>query len=196
MSPVPSLNGVLVEPRRWEAEHIAVLYPAFWSALRPAIVSFEAEHPDVDVGPGTLDRSNAYQRELRQKYERDAALFAKGIITRPPLPAARPGASAHNYDLCTRDDRHDVRGADGACPRCRAPLKPASLAADVKLYVKGVVVPTRGGLPLEARPPIWQEWAKHLRSYPALRDGGVFSQPDTPHVEDSKWDVRVGTRRL
>jgi len=186
----------MVVPRRWMPEHIAQVHPEFWPSLAAAILAFEARHPNIDVAPTTLHRSNGFQAKLRAAYERDAKLFAEGKISRPPLPAAKPGASAHNYDRCTKDVRHDVRGADGKCPRCGAVLQPATLAADVQMIVDGAVVPTGGGLKLEDRPAVWRWWAEHLRRYPALRDGGTFPKPDTPHVEDAHWDFKTGARRL
>lgn len=187
MIPVPSRL-----PARWTQSHVDQLHPVFWSWLvLPIRVMTDY---DLYVVPISLHRPNAQQKRLRDEYERQLKLWEENKLDRKPLPAAKPGASAHNFDLCSKNLNHDARGADGLCPVCGSVLKPASLAADVGIMSSlGILVSSGGSLPLKDRPWVWQVWAQTLQGFPKLRDGGTFSNPDTPHVELAAWDFRTGT---
>ena len=174
-------------PSGWSENDLADLHPAFAEVLRPLLGSA--------VGLGLRPRrksgarSNAEQGMLYLKYQQALAAWRRdGKVGPPPLPAAPPGASAHNYALCPQSTAH-VIGPNPVCPVCAAVPRSASLALDVMLLDSaGHPIGSGGGKPLTLRPSAWQQWAVTVSAFPALRDGGTFSSPDPVHVEFARWD--------
>lgn len=141
-------------------------------------------------------RSNARQAQLRATFEAKEKLYQLGQGPMP-LPAARPGKSAHNYALCSRTIGH-VIGEHVQCPICGAATLPASVAVDIGLFDdKGVAI--RCPPLFEERPAEWQAWAGLVAKHPDLRDGGHFKpNADPVHVEliGWNWQTCVYTRPL
>ena len=213
----------MAAPKGWTEEQWSRLHPGFAADLAPLLA--EAERRGFVVRPRSLDRSNARQRGLRQQYESarrlwDGALEAhhkgshkgasqpatcslcwvlgakRGPEPRPPLPAAKAGWSSHNFGLCPNDAGH-LHDCHDECPWCGAAWIPATVAVDVMLLDgRGVAVPSGGAVPLVHRPKVWQEWAELVHKFPALRDGGTFSYPDSVHVEWNLWDCAKAGLRL
>jgi len=213
----------MAAPNGWTDEQWARLHPGFAADLAPLLA--EAERRGLVVRPRSLERSNARQRGLRQQYESarrlwDGTLEAhakglhhevkqpltccicwaagskKGPEPRPPLPAAKAGASSHNYGLCPVEPVGHPHDCHDECPWCGAAWVPATVAVDVMLLDKReVAVPSGGAVSLARRPEPWGQWAALVHEFPALRDGGTFSTPDPVHVEWSRWDcAKAGLR--
>lgn len=178
----------------WTSDVWARLHPVFAEALAPAIIAAQAV--GLRVHPRSSWRSNTEQRNRYEDFLRLKAEYEAGKIKVPPLPAAPPGASAHNFAVCPTDPTH-VIGASERCPKCGSPPKAASLAEDVMILDRdGNPVPSGGALSVPLRPAVWQSWATLLTDFPQLRDGGTFSpRPDSVHVESVRWDHRAKTLR-
>lgn len=219
----------MAAPNGWTEDQWSRLHPGFAADLAPLLA--EAERRGLVVRPRSLDRSNARQRGLRQQYESarrlwDGALEGhhkgshkgasqpaicslcwvlgakRGPEPRPPLPAAKAGASSHNFGLCPNDAGH-LHDCHDECPWCGAAWVPATVAVDVMLLddhgtptpVDDTPIASGGAVVLARRSPAWQHWAALVHEFPALRDGGTFSTPDPVHVEWSRWDcAKAGLR--
>lgn len=171
----------------WTAVVWDALHPRFAEALEPCVI--EAHATGIPVRPRSAWRSNTAQRQLYEHFLSMKGDFDTGRSPVRPLPAAPPGASAHNYSVCPTDPAHLIGGKE-RCPFCGSPPTAASLALDIGLLdAKGEFVPSGGALALPMRPAIWQRWAAHLQGFPLLRDGGLFHpRPDAVHVEHAAWD--------
>lgn len=137
-------------------------------------------------------RSNVQQKALRDAYEAHLAAVKAGTEHVPPLPAACPGHSAHNFTLCTEDSTHTF-GEDEACAECGSDGVKAALAADIEILDHaGTPIRSGGAIPLEERPREWQLWPQVLERHTGLRDGGA-AYKDPVHVEDVRWNDHTFT---
>jgi len=217
-------------PTGWTAEQWSRLHPAFAADLAPALE--EAEKEGLKVRPRSLDRSNARQRELRNAYLKAKARWESTLRShqagdhrmvpmpgscpicwtmgrktvpepRAPLPAAKPGASSHNFGLCSLEPDAHPHTADDACPKCGAPWKPATVAVDVMLLddrgtpcpLDDVAIASGGASPLAKRSGPWKRWAAIVARHSRLRDGGNFQNPDPVHCEWWQWDYAAAGLR-
>ena len=179
-------------PDGWEMWQLLGLEETFRGNLLPLLheAALAGLRPRYRSGP----RTNTAQAALRSEFERKRELFAKGKITTPPLPAAFPGASSHNWAICVYKAEHRI-GLGAMCAECGNSLVPQSLAVDVMLLdVNDKAIHSGGAVALDKRPAEWREWARLVGQHPLLRDGGTFSRPDPVHVESVFWDFH--TKRL
>lgn len=176
-------------PEGWSRDQLAQLHPALVAVLVPCVLAAQALGLRVRFASGW--RSNAHQQHLRDTYEERLALW-QGSDQRKakPLPACKPGESAHNLTLCTVDASHDCVGHDDKCPACDGALIPASPACDVQILdpATGNAIPSGGQVALAHRHLVWQRWAAVVKEHPFLRDGGEFHNIDPVHVEHIGWD--------
>jgi hypothetical protein len=180
-------------PASWSPECLKGLHPEFQAALEPLLDA--ALQAGLTLACVSSYRSNAKQKALREVYEKKLAEWeAGGKKGPPPLSAAKPGGSAHNFALCATDKSHAVGGAE-TCPVCGGVVTGAGLAVDVSISVKGLRVATPGAIKLALRPKAWQQLAGLIKQFPALRDGGTFSRPDPVHIEFARWDVTTRSLR-
>ena len=181
-------------PSGWAEADLTDLHPDLAVALRPLLVS--AVTAGLRPRRRSGARGNVAQGALFTAYKAaQGRWIAGGKVGAGPLPAAPPGASAHNYAVCPQDATH-VIGPNPVCPVCSSRSRAASLALDVALLdIAGVPIYSGGGRGLAARPAEWRQWSAVVAAFPALRDGGTFAQPDPVHVELARWDHTSRTLR-
>lgn len=181
-------------PDGWAEPDLADLHPDLAAALRPLLSA--AVSAGLRPRRRSGARSNETQGALYIAYKAAQGRWvAGGKVGSGPLPAAPPGASAHNYAVCPQNNSHLI-GPNPTCPVCASRSRAASLALDIALLdVAGVSIYSGGARGLAARAVEWRQWAGLVRAFPAVRDGGTFAQPDPVHVELARWDHTSRTLR-
>lgn len=175
----------------WAPADYADLHPDLQAELPSVLV--DAVRANLHVIRASGSRTNAVQQRLYETYLAKKADYDAGRTTVLPLPAAAPGASAHNYARCSREPSH-VIGARVSCPVCGSATLPASLAVDVALLDGHGVAIHCPAVPLAQRPAEWRTWAGVIDGHPRLRDGGDFQhQLDPVHIEMLGWNFSTRT---
>lgn len=170
----------------WSGPLILQLHPVFAAGVLRAALDAR-RYTTMRVVPHSAWRGNAEQKALRDAYEKALADYKAGKTKVPPLPAACPGHSAHNWTVCTEDATHDF-GEGSKCSVCGAEGEAAAVGLDVAILdALGNHIRTGGAIPETAQPREWQLWFQVIALHADLRDGGK-AYNDPVHVESAYWN--------